>query len=103
MTKCVICERRPVHDKGRCLQCSSTIKVAERRKQAQQPVKFLTYHGHVVGLYPNGGRTLKGRLLRRGPEHLPKLKTLDLNTYLHGFTREQIKAFKAAVLKLAHA
>ena len=64
---------------------------------------FLTYHGNVVGLYPNGGKTLKPRLLGRSAEHLPKGKTIDLNVYCQGYSREVIKRFKACVLQLAQA
>jgi hypothetical protein len=35
------------------------------------------------------------------PQRLPKGITLDLNTYLEGFTREQVKRLKASVLRLA--
>jgi len=77
---------------------------AERKARAEaEPAKFLTYRGHVVGLYPTGKGTLKARLLKRDADNLPKSRTLDLNTYLDGFDLEQIKRFKACVLNLAHA
>ena len=101
MTKCVICEQRPANGNGQCVQCSNHI--AKLGKRAPQPRHFLTYRGDVVGLYPNGGGTLKPRLLQRSAEHLPKGKTLDLNHYCEGYSRETIKRFKACVLQLAHA
>lgn len=107
MTKCIICEQRPAKGSGFCSVCGDKINSANNRKAnskaAGKPAHFLTYRGDVVGLFPNGNGTLKPRLLNRNPEHLPKSKTLDLNTYLPGFTREVIKRFKACVLRLASA
>ena len=103
MIKCVICNQRPARDGGYCVNCSAKIAAERGRKRLQEPVKFLTYRGFVVGLYRNGDRTLEARLLKRNPDLLPKKKTLDLNRYVEGFTRERIKAFKACILKLANA
>jgi len=102
MSKCLICEKRPRQDgKAYCHNCLAKIEADKRRKEATKPVKYLTYKGHVVALYRNGGGKLKGELLRIDPKRLPKAKTLDLNTYLEGFSREQVKRLKASVLKLA--
>ncbi len=101
MMKCVICEKRPVKVNGQCVQCSG--KIASMSKRKEQPRHFLTYRGHVVGLYPNGGKQLIPRLLRCSAERLPKGKTVDLNHYCTGYSREVIKRFKACVLQLAHA
>jgi len=103
MTKCNVCEARPARVKGLCYNCSRKIEAEKRHKKAEKPVSFLTYRGHVVGLYRNGGSTLLPKLLNRNPDNLPKSKTLDLNTYLKGFTREKVKYFKSCVLKLASA
>lgn len=102
--KCVICSQRPARTaEGRCTICASKIATEESLRTTEQPVKFLTYRGNVVGLFKNGGKALRARLLRRSAAGLPKNKTLDLNTYLPGFDRTQIKAFKACVLQLANA
>jgi len=74
-----------------------------KAKVKVKPRHFLTYRGHVVGLFPNGGKTLKAQLLKRSPKGLPKRRTLDLNIYCEGFTRETIKSFKACILQLTHA
>jgi len=103
MTRCIICERRPARDGAYCGNCAAKIAAQERQSKPEQPVKFLTYQGHVVGLYRNGNGKLTPRLLKRSADNLPKSKTLDLNTYLEGFTREQIKRFKACVFQLAYA
>lgn len=101
MKKCVICSWRPANGNGRCAVCDSKIEADKRHQKPEQPKHFLTYRGHVIGLYPNGGGTLKAKLLNRNPEKLPKPKTIDLNRYCEGFTREKIKAFKKCVLQLA--
>ena len=102
MMKCVICERRPANgDKGRCVQCHN--KIVAMSKAKVQPRRFLTYRGHVVGLYPNGKGTLTPKLLKRNADGLPKGKTINLNVYCQGYTRQMIKSFKACVLQLALA
>lgn len=103
MTKCIICDKRPAHDGGYCITCTSKLDAERKRKGTTQPIKFLTYRGYVVGLYSNGNGRLVPKLLTRNPDTLPKAKTFDLNTYIEGFTRDQIKAFKRCVLQLACA
>ena len=103
MTKCIICTKRPAKSDGFCTPCGNHIEAERKAKANNKPLHFLTYRGHVVGLYPVGEGKLKPRLLKRSAEHLPKRNTLDLNVYLDGFTREKIKSFKACVLSLAHA
>jgi len=99
---CVICERRPANGNGICHNCDSKLESQRKGKKSVQPQHFLTYRGNVVGLFPNGEGKLKAQLLRRNPEKLPKGKTIDLNHYCDGFTREKIKSFKACVLQLAN-
>ncbi len=103
MYRCLICEQRPAHKAtGFCHNCESKLESQRRQSKPVEPKHYLTYRGIVVGLYPDGKGKLKARLLRRDAQHLPKYKTLDLNTYLDGFSREQVKKFKACVLSLAH-
>ena len=89
MTKCVICDKRPANNGGYCAPCGNYIESMRKARANNQPRHFLTYRGHVVGLYPVGEGRLKPRLLKRSAEHLPKRKTLDLNVYCDGFTREK--------------
>ena len=103
MAKCIICSKRPAKVDGFCTSCNGHIEADRSRKRRPEPRHFLTYRGHVVGLFPNGDGMLKALLLRRNPDRLPKGKTIDLNRWCDGFSREQIKEFKACVLKLAHA
>jgi len=104
MTKCIICEERPSRKgTGFCTQCQQRVDKLSKASQTVKPSKFVTYRGHVVGMYPAGKGTLRPRLLSRTPNGLPKSRTLDLNTYLDGFNRDTIKRLKATVLQLAHA
>ena len=98
--KCVICSKRPARNGMYCIECSKIMERASNHKAALVPKHFLTYRGHVVGLFPNGNGMLKSRLLKRSAGNLPKRKTLDLNTYLTGFSRDTVKSFKACVLSL---
>lgn len=99
---CVICEHRPAKVGGYCVNCASKIEADKRNIKSRQPVKFATYRGHVIGFYPFGSGKLIARLLRRKPENLPKLKTLNLDTYIPGFEREQVKKIKTAILTLVN-
>lgn len=101
MTKCIICEQRPAQtEDGYCQNCAGHIK-AENKRKTVKPFRYVTYQGHVLAFFKNGGDKLIPRLVSRKPECLPKKITLDLNTYIHGFTREQIKNLKRAVLSAA--
>ncbi len=103
MIHCIICEKHPAKTNGWCGNCAQKIASMSNGNGNgnHKPRYYLTYRGIVVGLYPNGGDSLKARLSGKSVEGLPKGITLDLNTYLDGYTRQQIKAFKAACLKLA--
>ena len=101
MTKCVICEKRPSRNgNGYCAPCDSKIAKIKRNNRSPKPTKFLVYRGNVVGLVPSGNGMLKGVKANINPLRLPKSRTLFLDKYCDGFERSQIKAFKAAVLKL---
>lgn len=101
MTKCVICDHRPARQgQPYCPTCADQI-AAEERRRAPQPVKFLTYRGIVAGLYPNGNGELVARRVGRDPAKLPKGRTINLDRYCPGYTREQVKKFKRALLSMA--
>lgn len=102
MVKCLICERRPARQDGFCLTCESKIEKLRKVNGKAKAKYYLTYHGIVVGLFPDGDM-LKAVLLRHNPDKLPAGKTIDLNRYCYGFTRDQVKRFKACCLQLAHA
>ena len=100
MVKCLICERGPAISNGYCHNCGKQLEAGKKQGGTKEPSRFLTYRGSVVGLFEKGGG-LVAQLLNRNPERLPKAKTLDLNTYLNGYERSQIKRFKACVLQLS--
>jgi len=100
---CVVCNRRPAQHGAYCANCQAKIEAGIKRNKAEQPVQYATYRGHVIGFFRNGGDKLVPRLLRRKAGNLPKTKTLDLNTYIEGFTRPQVKKLKSAILQLANA
>ena len=102
MTKCVICDRHPAQDNGSCVNCNAKIEAERKHQNGGKPTHFITYHGHVVGLFPNGDGELRAQLLQRKAEGLPKGKTINLNHYCEGYTRETIKRFKACILQLAN-
>jgi hypothetical protein len=104
MLKCLICELQPrAADSLYCHNCGAQLKAGRTRKQVSEPSTFLVYQDNVVGLIPNGRKDAEGCdlftpvLLKRKPDSLPKGKTVDLNVYCEGYTREQIKHLKAVV------
>ena len=102
MTKCIICGKRPADDSCVCHNCQSKIDSYARASKSPEAKYFLIYRGSVVGLYSDGQGKLKAKLLSRNPDKLPKFRTLNLDGYCQGYSREQIKRFKSCVLSLAH-
>ncbi len=98
---CAICGRRPAGESGYCLNCIRKLEKERRHRRKPEPKHFLVYRDNVVGLFPDGDGTLRARLLNRSPKKLPKMKTINLDRYCPGYTREQVKAFKRCVLQLA--
>lgn len=104
ITKCIICHKRPaLNGDGHCNNCQQKIDSLSKAQKANQPFRYVTYKGHVVGMFPSGEGKFTPRLLGRNPDNLPKSKTLNLNSYIEGFSRETIKRLKATVLSLADA
>ena len=98
--KCPICDIRPINGNGHyCGVCFDKMQ-AEKGKLKSAPEKFFTYKGYVVGLVksPLDGR-LKPVQLKRDPLKLPAAKTINLDIYVPGFNRDQIKEFKKCVLR----
>lgn len=109
VSKCIVCDTRPRKRGAYCGACADKI---ERETQAQDERKtqaryYITYRGIVVGVYPDGeddaGRVYRARLERVEPETVPQSRLIDVNTYLPGYTRDQIAKFKRTCLSLAHA
>ncbi len=103
-TKCSICDTLPARIEGHCKNCHDKIVAMRRENRTEEPVKFLTYRGMVVGLFPSRNKgMLTPRAVMRSADNLPKSKTIDLNVYCEGFDRDMIKRFKSTVLSLAGA
>jgi len=107
--KCIICETRPQKNGVLCSLCASKIN-SETQAQIDRKIEaryYIAYHGIVVGLFPNGQvdgqQTYLARRLNLDVEKLPKSRTLNVDNYLPGYTREQVKKFKATCLSLGHA
>jgi len=104
MTHCVICNKRPTNNpSGRCSPCENKIKAATEKLRPVKPEKYVTYRGHVVGMYRVDKGKLHPRLLSVRPERLPVTKTINLDMFCDGYDRAIIKRLKACVLSLAHA
>jgi hypothetical protein len=102
--KCVICDERPAFSGSPyCHNCNAQLEADKRRRGNGKPFKFATYRGQTIAFYQIGNGKLRYSLVQRKPESLPKRDTLDLNTYIHGFEREQVKRIKSAILAAANA
>jgi hypothetical protein len=101
MTKCIICEKRPATVGPRCRNCEAKLNAACAARRPDTPRYYLTYQGHVVGLYANRDGRLSPRLLCRNAEKLPKSNTINLNTFCQGYDRATIKRMKRCVLQCA--
>ena len=110
--RCFLCDRRPKANGGMyCRMCQREMDQAGReRKQRcdawKQAWQFLHWKGVVVGLYPasngaDGRPMVKPRRVFKELGQLPKAKVIDLDTYIPGFTRQQIKEMKATLRQLA--
>jgi len=100
---CPICELRPrAPEQPYCNNCQLQIEADKRSRKALRHGHFLTYKGFVVGLVRNDRGLWTPEALKRSADKLPKGRTIDLNTFLPGYTREEIKRFKVAVLRTHH-
>jgi hypothetical protein len=102
--KCPICDVRPINGNGRyCKVCFDKIQT-DKSKAKTELSKFLTYKGFVVGLVKSPfDNKLYPIQLKRDATKLPKAKTINLNIYVDGFSRNQIKEFKKCVLRTVGA
>jgi hypothetical protein len=101
--KCAICDHRPAARGGKyCYICASQME-ADRRRIKRVPFRFATYRGSSIAFFKRGDGGLDYLPIKRKPENLPKGITLDLNTYIHGFEREQVHKIKTAILQCANA
>lgn len=101
-SKCIICELRPPVSNGWCAHCQQQIEAAKRQHEPEPPFRYVTYKGCVVGMFRKDGGYVP-RLLQRDPGKLPKSRTINLDEFCEGFTRDQIHKLKRGVLRTAGA
>jgi hypothetical protein len=108
MLKCLICDLQPRSEGSLyCHNCGGMLKAGRSRKSSGVPSTFLVYQDNVVALIPNGRKDANGEslytpaLLKRNSVGLPKGKTINLDTYCPGYTRQQIRRLKAVVKQAA--
>lgn len=107
--KCVICGNRPVakgQQAGYCKVCQDQIDSGRRARSSQEEVRqYVTYKGVVIALKPShvegGLQMYKAERIFRAPESLPKSKLVDLNHYVEGLDRKQVKKYKALFARVA--
>ena len=102
--KCHICGVRPVNGnpEGMCSQCHARVERERKLRRPEKPFRYVTYRGHVVAMFRNQDGKLRPELSGINPNRLPKSITLNLNRYLDGFDRSQIKKLKRCVQELVH-
>jgi len=112
--KCINCELKPQHPDHvpYCHNCALKVEAERRRMRPSKPDWYLVYRDIVVGLFPstngNGEAKLRPRLLKRqayddkGRLRLPRSRTLELDGYCRGYSREQVKRFKRVCLQLGN-
>lgn len=109
--RCIVCERRPAKNGDiYCAMCRTKVEAAtQNREDSKVEARYyIAWKGTVVGLYPVGeeddGQThYKPRLESLDVESLPKSRTINIDGYVAGYDREQIKKFKRTCLTLSGA
>ena len=112
-TRCCICgQRPPAKGEMYCRVCQREMDQAgaERRQRCEawkKAWKFLHWRGVVVGLYQAaevdewGLPKVTPRRVFQPLGRLPKAKVINLDNYIPGFDRGQIKGMKATLKQLA--
>ena len=106
---CLICQKRfqNRHDSPYCWEHRKAVAmeekaVADRRKAKNKAFRFVHYKGNVVGMFPNDKEgTYKPQYVGTSLSGIPQYKLIDLDKYVPGFDRKQIRKLKACVISLA--
>lgn len=108
--KCLICNHRPAFSGSPyCHNCQQRIAAEKQRRVKATPEKYLYYRGNWVGMYRASEDTLRPQYLGFAPigdkskvkPKYPMGKVLNLDGYLEGFSREQVKKMKRCILRLS--
>ena len=98
--RCVICGIKPSPIGQYCHKCTQAVEKIKREAKSGRVDRFITYQDNVIGLIPKGNGQFIATVLKRDAAKLPASKTLDLNQYCAGFSRQQIKGLKAKIKSL---
>lgn len=114
---CPICAHRPkVKDSMRCRVCERRLIRARAEEKARREwwraalkglppdaKPFAVWRGYGVAfLSAQGGGRIARPLTVTESRAVPKGRTLLLDTYCDGYTREQVKRIKRAILQAHH-
>lgn len=106
-SKCVICDVKPSQtEKGYCHNCNAKIEAMKSNRKPEAH-RYITFKGVVIGCFPKGKPTkdtpqmYDAVKLHVDPDRLPKRKTINLNTYCEGYTRDQVKKFKRVIARMS--
>lgn len=98
LMKCLICQQRPRLEESRyCGACNDLVKSNVTTKR--RPERYVVYKEYVVGMFKNGNGKLHPEMVKVAVGSLPKRNVLNLNEYIEGFDRAQVKELKRTVLQ----
>lgn len=99
--KCLICEVRPRKEGTLyCHNCGEQIESMHHEEKVK-PWRWLVYHDVAVAVFKRHDGSQYGEMSKREPYtdegklRLPHAITLDLNTFLEGYTKSEVKRMKA--------
>ena len=96
--KCLICQQRPRLEESRyCGACNDLVQSNVTTKR--RPERYVVYKEYVVGMFKNGSGKLHPEMVKVEIGSIPQKRLLDLNTYIEGFDREQVRSLKKMVLQ----
>ncbi|MCJ7576720.1 MAG: hypothetical protein MUO80_08655 [Dehalococcoidia bacterium] len=99
--KCLICGVRPSNGQNYCKQCTSQIEADKRRKAKPKVFRYVTYQDVTFEFRSGKNGTLTPQYITRNPDTLPQKLLINLNKYVPGLTREQVKKLKRLCLSFA--
>ncbi len=103
--KCLICDERPAQIGCYCKPCKQQsakgIRMAREAKVLAKPQLYATWRGMAIGFVFNPDtETFRAQRCNRNIDRLPKKILINLDAYVKGYTREQVKKIKAAIVTL---
>ena len=99
--KCLICGVRPSNGQSYCKQCAAQIEAEKRRKQQPRVFRYVTYQGTTFEFRAGKNGTFIPHYTGHNPDTLPQKLLINLDKYVPGFTRDQVKKLKRLCLSFA--